>query len=67
MSQGPFALTDLKLCQCHWPLNDAVPYQFCGAAVREGSRYCAEHHSASVKGQGASLTWVTRLLRKGRS
>jgi hypothetical protein len=31
--------------QCHYPLGDDRPLDYCGAAVQPGSAYCPEHHA----------------------
>ncbi|MBL8576356.1 MAG: hypothetical protein JNK47_03955 [Mesorhizobium sp.] len=40
-------LEQLTRSQCHWPVGDPRDddFSYCGAATREGSRYCA-HHAA---------------------
>jgi GcrA cell cycle regulator len=30
---------------CRYPHGEAVPYEFCGQPVRDGSPYCAHHHA----------------------
>lgn len=47
--QDFLALTimELKPTQCHFPRGEAVPYEFCGQPIREGSSYCEYHHDLS--------------------
>lgn len=40
-------LIDLKEGDCRYPSGDALPFDFCGAPIVEGS-YCAQHHKLCV-------------------
>ena len=39
------AFLDLKASHCRYPVNDALPYLFCGQTRQADSSYCAHHHA----------------------
>lgn len=56
-------LTDLKPCDCRWPLTDDGPHLFCCAEVKTLSPYC-QHHAKRAKGQGTKSE--RRAIRDAR-